>query len=189
MTVDDDGPPTAFRRWHGLWRSAYEFEHAGRDYLVDIHYFAWEHCVRLYEDGVRVAVGDESLEHILDDGSVVEVKLSTYGTRHARLRHLGVLHDFTPVAGSSEAWRDHMHEKHPVASRAVGAVSWTVLAVAAILLIPQLWQVLAEFVDALDPDAVPYVDLPPWANTGLTVAGVMAGIERALRRRYNPLLD
>ena len=51
---------------------------------------------------------------------------------------------------------------------------------------PQLLEVASQFT-GWTPPFVP--DLPRPVNTVLTVGGVLAALDRALRRRYHPLLD
>jgi len=66
-----------------------------------------------------------------------------------------------------------------------------VLLVGLVLLVPQLLELVTR-IDAVAERVGVFtspVSLPPWLNTTLTVAGVLASLERALTLRNHWLLD
>lgn len=186
-TIGDSTPPAPFRPRHQWRRSAYELEHGGHEYLVDVHYYSWRESVRLYRDGELTATGRESMAHRLPDGAVIEVALSGHGTRFARLDDGGKRRDLTPVAGTAEARIARLASEDPLASRVVAVLSWTTLVAATLLLVPQIINVGHVLVFSWPP-LLPSVDLPVEANLAVTIAAVAAGIERGWRPRYLSVL-
>ena len=112
--------------------------------------------------------------------------MSMYGMRYVRLVDGGETHDVPALPGTGEAWRERMDARYPTASRIAGAAAWVVLAVALVTQVPQLLDLLGGLT-GWEPPFVP--DLPAGVNAVLSVAGVLAALDRALRRRYHPLLD
>lgn len=185
---DSTGDGDAYRPvrgWQVLWRSGFATWHRGHEYVVDVDFLDWDERIRLYRD--RRLVGEQRRRAVFDlpGGAAVEARLSTYGMRYVRLVDGDDVRDLDPLPGTAEAWRDRLHADHPDASRALGAVSWTVLVVALLTQVPQLLGLLSG-VTGWDP---PALVLPGAVNTVLSVGGVAAAVERALRRRYHPLLD
>lgn len=146
---------------------------------------------QLYRDGVNQATSKLPAAFPVP-GGVIEVAASGYGLKRAHfIADDGTERQLSPDAASAEGRRARLHRRAPGLSRAIGAVSIIVLVVALVLGIPQL----AEQITSIPPvaDAVGTfespIHLPPWANISLIVAALVASTERALRLRYNWLLD
>ena len=187
-TPGDGSMLTPLRKGQALYRSMFGIEHDGVRYDVDVNFFDWDEKVLLYRNGIQDRVQRGKSRFELPDGSQIEVALSTYGVRRAHL----VLPDgseqqLEPAPGSGERWRSDLERDHPGLSRALGVLSWAIVVVALILQLPQLAEVGADLTGWYEFTSP--VNLPAWMNTPLTVAGVLAGSERALRLRYHWLLD
>ena len=158
-------------------------------------FFDVDERIRLYEDGSLVDEQRSRARFLLPDGRAgmpdelrptIEARLSMFGMRYVRLVDGGEAHDLQPVPGTGEAWREQMDARYPTASRVAGVVAWVVLAVALATQVPQL----LDLVGGLTGWEPPFVlDLPAGVNAVLSVAGLLAALDRALRRRYHPLLD
>lgn len=175
-------------RWDPLWRGSFEYDHGGVHYVVDVDYFDLKERVRLYADGELIDTRRSPALFVLDDGTEIGAALSTYGMRYVRSR-TGPdeeWRDLAPRRGTGEAWRARIDRDHPAASRSVAALSWTVLAVAALTQVPAL---LNSSIGHLVDLHLPTPDLPTWANVLLGTAGICAAVERALRLKHDPWLD
>jgi hypothetical protein len=146
---------------------------------------------QLYRDGVNQATSTLPAAFPVP-GGVIEVAASGYGLKRAHfIADDGTERQLSPDAASAEGRRARLHRRSPGLSRAIGGLSSIVLVVALALGIPQL----AEQITSIPPvaDAVGTfespIHLPPWANISLIVAALVASTERALRLRYNWLLD
>ena len=187
-TSGDGSTLPPMRAGQALHRSVLGIEHDGVRYDVDLDFFDWDEKVLLYRNGIQDRIQKGTSRFALPDGSHIEVALSTYGIRRAHL----VLPDGTerqlePAPGSGERWRADLERDHPGLSRTLGLVSWTIIVVALLLQVPQLIELGAEptgWYAFTSP-----VNLPARMNTPLTIAGVLAATERALRLRHNWLLD
>ena len=176
------------RRWDFLWRTVMGIRYAGARWDIDVDFFDWDEKVRLYRDGLQQRVQRGTSRFELDDGARIEVAWSTYGLRRAHLVGAdGAQRQLVPARGTAERWRAELHRDRPGLSRRLGIVSWLGLVIALVLQIPQALAVVAELTGWYR-FASP-VALPAWLNTPLTVAGVLAALERALRLRYHWLLD
>lgn len=161
---------------------------------VDVRHGGDENGVvraRLYRDGVNQATSKLPAAFPVP-GGVIEVATSGYGLKRAHyIGDDGIERQLSPDAASAEGRRARLHRKAPGLSRAIGGASIVVLAISLVLGIPQL----AEQITSIPPiaDAVGTFEspfhLPPWANISLIVAALVASTERALRLRYNWLLD
>ncbi len=89
--------------------------------------------------------------------------------------------------GTAERWRSDLDRDNPTLSRQLAAASWTVLVLALLLQVPQLLELVANGTGWFSFTSP--VTLPSSLNTPLTIAGALAGLERALRLRYHWLLD
>lgn len=125
-------------------------------------------------------------------GGVIEVDTSGYGLKRCHyVQDDGSERQLVPDRASAEGKRARLERKHPALGRALGVVSITVLLVSFVLGIPQL----IEQITRIPPVAehlgtfVSPIQLPFWFNTGLVIAALLASTERALRLRYNWLLD
>lgn len=172
-----------------LTRTRYELATASAHYTVDVDHGEGE--AWLYRDGVQIAKGEMSVRFPVEEG-VIEAAASLYGMRRVQLlARDGAVHPFAPAAGTPEDRRARFGRRHPRASRLIGAAAVGVLVIDLVLLAPQLLEVVTHL--DLYPEEVPAfvspIVLPVWANTTLAVAGVLAGVERALTFRRHRLLD
>lgn len=174
--------------WQWLWRGVFGIEHAGDRWDVEVDYFDWDEKVRLYRDGVQERVQRGTSRFTLDDGARIEAAWSTFGLRRAHLLRVdGEEQQLVPAPGTAERWRAELDRDRPHLSRRLAMTSWAVLAVALALQVPQLIEGGAQLTGWYEFTSP--VDLPGWVNTPLTIAGILAGLERALRLRYHWLLD
>lgn len=125
-------------------------------------------------------------------GGVIEVAATAFGLRRCHyVTDEGTEHQLVPDPRSGEGRRARLEREHPVLSRWIGVLSLLLLVVPAVLLVPQLVEVAFE----LPPVAERFgtftspVHLPVWLNTALALGAAAASTERALRLRYNWLLD
>ncbi|MGC5629437.1 hypothetical protein ACPYO6_14480 [Georgenia sp. Z1344] len=125
-------------------------------------------------------------------GGTIEVATSGYGLRRCHfVAHDGTEYQLSPDPRSAEGRRARLEHNHPGASRLIGAVSWTILAVALVLGVPQLVQEISQIppvAERLGTFTSPF-QLPAWFNFSLVVASLLASTERALRLRHHWLLD
>ncbi|MGC5615620.1 hypothetical protein [Georgenia sp. Z1491] len=125
-------------------------------------------------------------------GGTIEVVTSGFGLRRCHfVAHDGTERQLSPDPRSAEGRRARLERRHPGASRALGAVSWIILAVALVLGVPQLVQEITQIppvAERLGTFTSP-IQLPVWFNVSLLVATLLASTERALRLRYHWLLD
>lgn len=125
-------------------------------------------------------------------GGVIEVAATAFGLRRCHyVTDGGTEHQLVPDRRSGEGRRARLDREHPVLSCWIGVLSLLLLVVPALLLIPQL----VEVAFGLPPVAERFgtftspVHLPVWLNTALALGAAAASTERALRLRYNWLLD
>ncbi|MEE6282782.1 hypothetical protein [Georgenia sunbinii] len=174
--------------WHFIYRSVLGTEHDGARWDIDVDFFDWDDKVVLYRDGRQDRVQRGRTRFPLDDGARIEAAMSTFGLRRAHL----VLPDGTerplvPARGTGERWRADLDRDHPTISRRLGAASTAVLVIALVLQLPQLVAAVAELTGWFT--FVAPVTLPGVLNTPLTIAAVLAALERALRLRHHWLID
>ncbi|WP_454085863.1 hypothetical protein [Georgenia sp. Marseille-Q6866] len=176
------------RGWQALWRGVFGTEHAGARWDVEVDYLDWDEKVHLYRDGVQERVQRGTSSFMLDDGARLEVAWSLLGLRRAHLvRPDGTETQLVPGPGTAERWRADLDRDRPTLSRRLAAASWMVLALALLLQVPQLLELGARVTGWYEFTAP--VTLPASLNTPLSVAALLAGLERALRLRYHWLLD
>ncbi|WP_413452392.1 hypothetical protein AA0Y32_11000 [Georgenia phoenicis] len=191
MARERAGDGSALRPVRGLqwlWRGVLGTEHAGARWDVEVDFLDWDEKVHLYRDGVQERVQRGTSAFVLDDGARIEVRWSTYGLRRAHLVHVdGTEVPLVPAPGTAERWRADLDHERPGLSRRLALASWTVLVLALLLQVPQLLE-LGAGVTGWYAFTSP-VELPAWLNTPLSVAAVLAGLERALRLRHHWLLD
>lgn len=146
---------------------------------------------QLYQDGVNRA--RSKLPAALPvPGGEIEVVASSYGLKRCHyVADDGSVRQLTPDPRSAEGRRAGLDRRHPALSRGISVASVGVLVIGVALGAPQI----AEQITAIPVVAdnlgtfVSPVHLPAWANIGLLVATIVASTERALRLRYNWLLD
>ncbi|UOZ03041.1 hypothetical protein [Amycolatopsis sp. WQ 127309] len=193
-----------YRPWQLFSRSLFFLDLAdSHAYAVDVRYLADAKSRRqhergagkspaaLYRDGVQVARSNLPATFPVP-GGVIEVATSAFGLK--RLRFVaddGTEHALRPHRRSQEGLRARFGQRYPRASAVVGAVSLVVLLVAlavsllhgaeALTRIP----LVAEHVGAFTSP----IHLPTWAKIAMGGAGILAGVERASRLRFNRLID
>ena len=174
--------------WAPLWRVVMGTEHHGTRYDIDVDLWDPAERVRLYRDGRQHWVQASPARFVLEDGSRIEVAYSTLGLKRA---HLVTAEDeqrmLEPAPGTGERWRADLDRDRPGVSRLIALLSWTVLVIAALVELPQLVEQIAGWTGLFTFTSP--VSAPAWVNAVLTIGGVLAGIERALRLRYNALID
>lgn len=189
-----------FRWWQPFSRTLFHLELSGEDGLpetwsVDVRLWGdkddGEVRARLYRDGRHHATSKLPAEFPVTGGTI-EVAASSFGLRRCHyVRDDGAERQLEPDPASAEGRRARLERDRPGTSRAIGLVSWVVLAVALVLGVPQI---MAE-VSQIPPVAenvgtfTSPIQLPAALNVGLVVATLLASTERALRLRYHWLLD
>jgi hypothetical protein len=178
------------RPWGGsdsVARGLFWIDHAGSRRTIDTNYFDFDERIHLYRDGELVETQKSPAKFQIDPQTTIEAEISTFGMKHVRMRAAGIEEpiDLQPGEHTGEAWRAEMDKKYPRASRTVAATSWIIVFVAAVTQIPEPLNIPLRAIDV----ELPTLDLPRWANISLAVAGVLAGIDRALRLTHDPLMD
>ena len=152
--------------------------HGGHVWTVDLDYFDFGENLHLYRDGVEVEVQKSPATFHLGGSATIEAAMSLLGMQRVDLVVDGEATMLTPVEGTAEAWRLQLERERPGVSRLIGAISWTVLAVALVYEVPQLIALIGRVIGA---DFEPPVTLPGAANFILGIAAFAAALERALR--------
>lgn len=168
-----------------LWRSTVEIDHAGHTWTVDADFYR-EWKLSLYRDGILNEQQTSPAVFQLGDGDVIEAKMGLFGMQRLHLVSGGKETMLKPVEGSAEARRAQFEQDHPTASMYLSAFSWTVLVIGLITLV---LGILESAAPVFGYDFKSPLGLPGWLSTTLSVAGVIAGIERSLRFKANMLLD
>ncbi len=168
-----------------FWRGLYGIAHEGSQYVVEVDFFDIKEKVRLYRDGVLI--GEKRSPASFDiDGACISAAMALYGMKHAWLTPEGLpRRGLAPLPGTAEAHRLAFGRSHPVLNALLGATAWFVLAVALVTQVPNL----LNGVGSLTGWTVPTFGLPPWLDGFLSVAGILAGLDRGLRMKHTPLLD
>lgn len=199
VKAGDGHPLPRYRWWQPLSRSLFHLQLAGPDgqpetWSVDVRLWGDSDgnvLAQLYRNGVHHARSKLPAEFPVTGGTV-QVATSTFGLKRCHyVTTAGAERQLLPDPVSAEGRRARLVRDHPFLSRVIGAVSWTVLAVALVLGVPQIVQQLSEIppvAEHLGTFTSPF-QLPGWFNIGLAVATVLASTERALRLRYHWLLD
>lgn len=169
-----------------VWRRVYEIEHGGREWAVEVNYLDITQRVRLYRDGELIERRRSPARFELPGGALLEASKGMIGMTKLALRAGDVELPLRPAPGTLEARRAEFGRRHPTASRALAAVAWLILFVAAVVEIPQL---LAMIVRALGGDFVPAIELPLEVEATILVLAVIAAIDRTLRFKRNAWLD
>ncbi len=169
-----------------LWRSMLEVDHAGHTWTIDANFFDWDWKIALYRNGILNETQSSPARFQLGDGVVIEAKMGYFGMQRLHLIDGDKETMMTPVEGSAEAIRARFERDHPTASKYISAFSWTVLVIGLILMIPGLIELASHIFDF---EFESPLRLPGRLSTMLSVAGVIAGIERGLRFKANRWLD
>ncbi|MGW7514285.1 hypothetical protein ACWGJ2_01660 [Streptomyces sp. NPDC054796] len=189
-----------FRWWQSFSRALFHLRLTGDDgrqtvYTVDVKHqgdSSGHVKAHLYLDGRHHAESRVPAAFPVQGGTV-EVRKSAFGLK--RCHYVTAAGDEFPLApdsASAEGRRARLDRAHPALSRWIGFLSLVVLFVGLVLLVLQLAEQITR-----DPQGVAQyigtftspVDLPAWGNTVLGLCTAAASTERALRLRYNWLLD
>jgi uncharacterized integral membrane protein len=196
----DGRPLKRFRWWQMLTRALFHLRLMNEDgrqtvYAVDVkHQNQSEGYVKahLYLDGRHHA--ESKVPAVFPvQGGTVEVRTSAFGLKRCHyVTADGTEHQLIPDPASAEGRRARLDRAHPALSRWIGFLSSIVLVTGLVLLILQL----AEQVTRAPEGVAQYVgtftspiDLSAWGNVVVGLVTVAASTERALRLRYNWLLD
>lgn len=174
------------RWWELLWRSVFEIDHAGHRYACDVDLLDFDEKIHFYENGRRVQT-QEAPARFDVPGGVIEVGVSMYGVNRAHLvLSSGDEQIMTPAPGTAERWRWDLARHRPTLSAVIGWTAWTILVIALMLQFLQLaeWGLPRFGFDFTSP-----ISLPVWLNTTLSIAGILAAIDRALQLKNHWLLD
>ncbi|MFH9063444.1 hypothetical protein ACH4GM_19800 [Streptomyces coeruleorubidus] len=196
----DGRPLKPFRWWQMLTRALFHLRLMNEDgrqtvYAVDVkHQNQSEGYVKahLYLDGRHQAESEVPAVFPVQGGTV-EVRTSAFGLKRCHyVTAEGAEHQLIPDPASAEGRRARLDRAHPALSRWIGFLSSIVLVTGLVLLILQL----AEQVTRAPEGIAQYVgtftspiDLSAWGNVVVGLVTVAASTERALRLRYNWLLD
>lgn len=188
-----------YRWWQPFSRALFHLrllEGDGIQHLWTVDVQLWgdsdgEIVAGLYRDGRHAA--HSKLPAVFDvPGGAVEVFTSGYGLKRCHFVGAdGRERQLIPDQLSAEGRRARLQRNQPGVSRLIGVVSVSVLVGALALGIPQIAEqatsipLVAEHVGTFTSP----IHLPSWLNITLLVSSLVASTERALRLRYNWLLD
>jgi hypothetical protein len=189
-----------FRWWQSLSRALFHLRLMNDDGRQTVHTVDVRHqnqssgkvTAHLYLDGRHHA--ESKVPAVFPvQGGTVEVRTSTFGLKRCHyVTAEGAEHPLIPDPASAEGRRARLDRSHPALSRCIGFLSVIVLVIGLVLLILQL----AEQVTRAPEGVARYVGtftspihLSAWGNTVVGLVTVAASTERALRLRYNWLLD
>lgn len=145
----------------------------------------------LYRDGINRARSKMPAAFAVPGGTI-DVVASGFGLKRCHyVADDGSESQLEPDPASAEGRRARLERNHPAVSRSIGVVSVAILVVALVLGVPQIIEQITHIppiADAIGAFVSP-IQLPAWMNISLLVATLVASTERALRLRYNWLLD
>lgn len=145
----------------------------------------------LYRDGVQIARSNVPTIFSVP-GGVIQVATTGFGVRRMHLvTDDGTEQLLRPDPRSQEGRRARFGEVLPTVSRLLALFSVVVLLISLTLSALQGLEVLTDIppvAEHVGTFSSP-VNLPAWANTGVVIAGILAGYERATRVRHHWLLD
>lgn len=176
------------RWWQLLHRTVFGIEHAAHRYVVDARLLDDE--ARLYVDGVQTARSSLPVRFAVDGGRI-EVAASTYGLKRMHLVTETGTTQLVPAPRTAERWRAELGRRSPVLSAMIASVAVIVLVIGLVVALPELLEILTRIppvAERIGTFTSP-IELPAWLAMTITVAGVIAGIERALTLRNHWLLD
>lgn len=164
-------------------------------YTVDVHHLGdgddGEVRARLYRDGALASVSRMPARFSVPGGRI-DVATGTFGLRRCHLvPTVGEDRQLTPHPRSAEGRRAAFERTHPRWSRAVGILSLVIVVVGVCLAVPQLVETLSQIPPVADRIGtfVSPLHLPPALNVGITLAVLLASVERALRLRSSWIDD
>lgn len=196
----DGRPLQLFRWWQLPGRALFYLPPAQADgrrraYAVDVRHWQNQSSgnvkAHLYIDG-RLSAESRIPAVFPAPGGTIEVAMSGFGIKRCHyVTADGAERQLVPDSASAEGRRARLDRDHPALSRWIGFCSLLVLLVGAGLLVLQI----VEPVSGIPPVASRIgsfespVHLPLWLNITLGAAAAAGSMERALRLRYNWLLD
>lgn len=195
----DDHPLQRYRWWQLFSRSLFHLELDGvagapEHWSVDVRHGGdsnGEVWALLYLDGRNQARSKLPAAFRIP-GGIVEVATSSYGLKRCHyVADDGTTRMLTPDPASAEGRRARLDQNRPALGRAIGIVSVVVLVIALVLGVPQIIEDITRIppvADAVGTFVSP-IRLPAWTNITLVVGALVASTERALRLRYNWMLD
>ncbi|WP_020014921.1 hypothetical protein [Promicromonospora sukumoe] len=196
----DGSPLQRFRWWQPLSRSLFHLELTTADgrpetWSVDIRHGGDDNGTvraKLYLDGRLHAVSKLPARFPVT-GGVIEVVTSGFGLRRCHyVSDDGAERQLAPDVASAEGRRARLENAHPVAGRLIGLVSVVVLLIGLVLGVPQIIEEVSQFpplAERIGSTFTSPIQLPAWLNLSILAATLVASTERALRLRYNWLLD
>ncbi|MGC7100739.1 hypothetical protein ACPZ19_39210 [Amycolatopsis lurida] len=204
-----DGSPLAdYRLWQLFSRSLFFLELPGpaggrHVFAVDVRYPADAKSKKQHEEGAGrspVALYRDGAQFYRSNlpatfpvpGGVIEVATSAVGLKRMHfVPENGEERALRPHRSSQEGLRARFEQRYPRASALVGAISLIILLAAlavgllqgveAISRVPVIAQNVGTFTSP--------IHLPTWGKVVVGAAGALAAMERALRLRYNRLID
>lgn len=198
MPGDNHALPS-YRWWQLFSRSLFHLHLSGdastpETWSVDVRHGGdsnGEVYAKLYRDGVNVARSKLPAAFPVPGGTI-EVAAGSYGLKRCQYVALdGTQRQLVPDRASAEGRRAHLARTRPALSHAIGITSVVVLLVALVVGVPQIIEqitvipIVAERIGTF----ISPIRLSTWANIFLLFATVAASTERALRLRYNWILD
>jgi len=196
----DGAPLPEYRWWQPLSRALFHLRltdpASGERNVWSVDVKLWgdddgEVRARLYRDGVQHSVSKLPAAFPVAGGTI-EIVASTFGLKRCHfVSATGAEAQLAPDPASAEGRRARLDREHRGLSRGISVASVSILVVALVLGVPQIieqvsgipW--IAENVGTF----VSPIHLPGEVNIGLLIGSVVASTERALRLRYNWLLD
>lgn len=188
-----------YRWWQPFSRSLFHLHLGGEGgasetWSIDVRHGGdsnGEVRAQLYRDGVHHARSKLPATFVIPGGTI-EVVTSIYGIRRCHyVTPDGTERQLVPDPASAEGRRARLERAHPALSRAIGIASVSVLLIALVFGVPQLIEQITQIppiAQSIGTFTSPF-HLAAWANISLLLATVAASTERALRLRYNWLLD
>ncbi|WP_371029462.1 hypothetical protein [Pseudoclavibacter sp. JSM 162008] len=199
VTAGDGHELKRYRWWQPFSRALFHLrlvEGDGVQHLWSVDVKLWgdsdgEVVAGLYRDGRHVA--QSKLPALFQaPGGTIEVVASGYGLKRCHFVSAeGREQQLVPDPGSAEGRRARLQRDRPGLSRFLGIASVSILVVALVLGVPQIAEQLTSIppiADRVGTFSSP-IHLPSWLNISLVVASLVASTERALRLRYNWVLD
>lgn len=168
-----------------FWRGLYGIDYGGARYVVEVDFFDIKEKVRLYRDGHLVEEKGSPASFEIE-GATIKAAMALYGMKVAKLIPRGQKPQaLVPLPGTAEDRRLSFGRAHPAVSMLLAAAAWIVLAIALVTQMPNL----LNGIGYLAGWSVPTFGLPEWLNVLLGIAGILAGLDRGLCMKHNPLLD
>lgn len=194
----DDHALQRYRWWQMLLRSLFHLRRRGDGadevWSIDVRHGGdsnGEVRAQLYRDGRNTARSKLPAKFVIPGGTI-QVATSGYGMKRCHyVTDDGTARPLAPDPASAEGLRMRLARTRPGLSRAMGAGSVVVLLAGLVFGVPQIIEDITRIppvADAVGTFVSP-VHLPLGVNIALLVATLVASTERALRMRYNWILD